>query len=60
MKSGCAFAFIFGVAALVIVAMLAPILFPGADMHEAGRICAWPVLIIGGVIGYLFGRSRQM
>lgn len=57
MKSA-AFVVIFAIAALFVFALIAPLLFRGADMQAMGKASFLPVATVGGLIGYFVGRKR--
>jgi hypothetical protein len=46
---------------MVIFALLAPLLFQGADMRKVGAMLGAPAALVGGILGFIIGlvRSRK-
>jgi hypothetical protein len=59
MKLGLLFAFTFVVVGMVAFALLAPLIFRGADFERLGRAVGPFILIVGGACGFYFGYQRQ-
>jgi hypothetical protein len=52
------FAVLFAVVGMTLFALLAPLLFPGANMRKLGQLAGPVILSVGGGIGFVFGWIR--
>jgi hypothetical protein len=52
------FAVLFTVIGLILFALLAPLLFPNADLRKLGQLAGPIIVLVGGGIGFVFGWAR--
>lgn len=53
------FAFLFAVAGVAVFALLAPLVFHGADFRKVGAAAFPVILLVGGGTGFFFGLRRS-
>lgn len=58
MFKGILFALLFAVVGAVVFALIAPLLFDGADLRTLGAAAFPVIVVVFGCAGFLFGMSR--
>ena len=59
MKKGCLLSIIFPIFGLIVFALIAPLIFQGADMRTLGQK-SFPIIVIGGaILGFLIGKRKK-
>ncbi len=53
------FALLFVFIGYLVFALVAPLIFPAADLRKVGRVAGRVILVVGGVAGFAFGSNRR-